>query len=135
MSARSIKIILMLNPMFGMCDLLTGVVLLFAPNLILEILNTTVSDEAVVFVRYVGVFVFAVGLSYFLPYFCGGRICSRDERIFYTWLVTAAIRCCVATFVFFELCLGELGINWLIVAMTDAVLAAMQFYFVKQVKS
>ena len=135
MTAHHLKIISTLNPLIGLCDALTGVGLLLVPTLILQILGTTVAPETLVFVQYIGVFVFAVGLSYFLPYFSGEQLCSRDERILYTWIVTAVIRICVASFVVVQLLLGGLGIYWLLVAVTDASLAAVQFYYIKRVKS
>lgn len=135
MTAHHLKVITRLNPLIGLCDALTGIGLLLVPTLVLQILGTTVAPETLVFVQYIGVFVFAVGLSYFLPYFIGKQLCSRDQRICYTWIVTAVIRICVASFVVLQLLLGGLSINWLLVAVTDASLAAVQFYYLNRVKS
>ena len=131
---RNMTTITRLNPLIGLCDALTGVGLLLFPELVLSILGTTVAAESLVYIRYIGVFVFGVGLIYFVPYFVAANLDQRFDRILYSWTVTALIRLCVASFVVVELCLGGLGLHWLLVALTDATLAVVQVYFIKQSK-
>lgn len=129
------KLFFFLNPLIGLCDALTGLGLLLSPSFILQLLGIEVAQDSLVYLQYIGAFVFAVGLSYFIPYCVADHLCSREQRILYTWIVTSLFRLCIASFVLLQVILEGLVINWLIVAMSDALLAGLQIYLIKKQKA
>lgn len=105
----------------GAMDALTGLGLMFVPAWVLSCLRIDVpSEEAVVFLRWIGAFVCAVGLSY------GLALCGRRGWGEASWIMTALARLMVATFLAVQILHGTLASAWGIVALSDALVAFVQ---------
>lgn len=119
------------NLFAGLLDSLTGIVLIFNPVFILSIMGISESFDSIVFIKYVGVFVFSTGASYFFTfaekYF---KIPSLSLSIL-IWHITSLTRILVAIFVFLKVLQGELSIPWLLVGFSDLSLALFQVYLIQ----
>jgi len=111
----------------GFCDAGTGALLVLAPLWTLHLLRIPVMPVEPVYLRFVGVFVLGVGLSYLYP-FCLGEGGKRDRLFAGVLHVTALVRFCVAAFVTVSVLGGALTPAWITVALTDALLAAVQVF-------
>ena len=110
----------------GGMDACTGLLLVFAPALVLRLLGISPpAGEGLVFISWIGVFVMSVGLSYGLA--LGGNAC-RGEAV---WIFTALVRTLVAVFLTIKCLGGSLAAAWLVVAASDAVVAAGQWVILK----
>ena len=109
----------------GGCDAATGVLLVAAPTMTLGLMGLTVKPEPLALVRYVGVFVLAVGLSYLWLAAEGPAVSGDRWRT--QWQITALVRTLVALFVSWQVAVGGLEARWLSVAATDATFAAVQW--------
>lgn len=104
----------------GAMDAVTGLLLIFAPALVLGLLGIAPpSADALVFLSWMGVFVCGVGLSYGLA--LGSR--PRGEAV---WMFTAMIRLLVALFVALRVFNGSLAPAWALVGISDAAVALVQ---------
>jgi hypothetical protein len=109
----------------GLMDAATGAALVVAPAFVLAGLRVpSVGPETVVFLRWIGIFVGAVGLAYLWALLRGGVGPLRDAFAF-----TALVRALVGGFVAFEVIRGGLAPGWSLVAVTDLGLAALQRWF------
>jgi hypothetical protein len=106
-------------------DTVTGVLLVTAPLATLALMGITEAPASPEFLSWVGVFVLAIGLSYFLV---GGiprtEAAAAGWRM--QWKITALARFAVAAFVVTKFATGDLELAWLSVAATDAVVAVLQ---------
>ena len=109
----------------GSCDTATGLLLVAAPTMTLGLMGLTVKPEPLALVRYVGVFVLAVGLSYL--WLAAEGPAMAGERWRTQWQITALVRTLVAVFVSWQVAVGGLEVRWLSVAATDATFAAVQW--------
>ena len=110
----------------GGMDACTGLLLVFAPALVLRLLGIAPpAGEGLVFVSWIGIFVMSVGLSYGLA--LGGNA-SRGEAV---WIFTALVRTMVAAFLTIKCLGGSLAAAWLIVAASDAFVAAGQWVILR----
>lgn len=104
----------------GSMDALTGILLIFFPVLVLKMLKIEPpSQDALVFLSWIGVFVMSVGLSYGLA--LGKR--GRAEAV---WVFTSMVRLLVAVFLTIRILDGSLQRAWALVALSDAVVALIQ---------
>ena len=109
----------------GACDTVTGALLLVAPAFTLRLMRVQSPPDALIYISFVGAFVFAVGLAYlFGAYLITSRGCER--RFEAVWIITAIIRASVAVFVISEILSGSLEVGWLTVAVTDGTLVLIQ---------
>ncbi len=108
----------------GSADSLTGALLVASPALTLRLMGIGTVPADPVYLRFVGVFVGAVGLSYLFPF--AGDLARRAMRLRTVLEVTALVRACVAAFVALAISSGALELAWASVAVTDAGLAAIQ---------
>lgn len=110
----------------GAMDFSTGLGLVFAPALLLPLMGVAVPGaEALVFLRFTGAFVAAVGASYLWSLLAWRRTGSP-----------ALLRACLALTIGFRLAAGGyvagacargwLGAAWLSVTATDGALVALQ---------
>jgi len=118
-----------LSLVFGVCDLATGVALMLCPSFVMTILMTEVAAESLVYIRYIGVFVFAVGFAYFLPYL---PVKGRKVDVWSVWNITALVRCFVAAFVLLQVVISILPTAWLLVAVVDGSIASAQFVLLRK---
>lgn len=104
----------------GGMDAVTGLLLIVAPLMVLRLLGIApISDDALIFLSWVGVFVMAVGLSYGLA--LTGR--ARGEA---AWMFTGLVRILVAVFLAIRVVTGAMEPAWLLVAASDGLVAAGQ---------
>lgn len=115
----------------GSIDLATGLLLVIAPTMVFAWLELAPKANDLFFPRYLGVFVGAVGASYFLPRVLG----SGREGWRMMLAITALIRLAVALFLTLELVMGTAALTWIGVLLTDLILAAVQiFHFLPRVQ-
>ena len=105
----------------GAMDALTGVMLVFFPAMTLGLIGIVPPPhESLVLVSWIGVFVTGVGLSY-------GMALGSPAYGAAVWGVTGLVRALVAVFLTIKILSGALAPAWLMVALTDGVVAAAQF--------
>ena len=118
----------MLALIAGGMDLATGVGLVFAPAWTLGWMQVTPPGvEALIFLRWVGAFVGAVGASYLVAWGRGGALCLREVFISTLWFRAAAGGYCLA-----EVLAGGLEVRWLVVAATDFTLVGAQILLLRR---
>ena len=113
--------------MVGAMDALTGLLLILTPGLVLRLLRIeTPSADALVFLSWIGVFVMAVGLSY------GFALRGRRSAGETVWMFTALARMMVCVFLIVRITLGDMALAWLLVALSDGLVAAVQFFILRK---
>lgn len=111
----------------GSMDALTGLLLIFAPELVLKLLRIEPpSPDALVFLSWIGVFVMAVGLSYG---FALGRHRGSGEAV---WRFTALARILVAVFLIIQITGGRMAPAWAAVALSDGAVALVQMAILRK---
>jgi hypothetical protein len=111
----------------GLCDTGTGLLLIAAPVWTLRLMGLSFIPEPVVFIRYIGVFVLSIGLTYlwaaaFWPLTSHAHIGWSTQ-----WKITALVRSLVAVFVVWQIVSAALEIRWISVALSDGTFAAIQW--------
>ncbi|MGA2753217.1 MAG: hypothetical protein ABSE53_05570 [Terracidiphilus sp.] len=109
----------------GASETTTGSLLLIAPAFTLRLMQLHAPAAAMVYLSFVGAFVFAVGLAYLYGAYvvaCNG--CRRRLEI--VWLLTAFTGTSVAVFVISQVLTSTLNAGWLVVALTDGALVMIQ---------
>lgn len=110
----------------GLCDSTTGILLIAAPAFTLTLMGLSVIPQPVAFVRYIGVFVLSVGLTYFWAAI-RWPLTPRAHIAWSTqWKITALIRSLVALFVLWQVASRGLELRWLTVAFSDGLFALIQ---------
>jgi hypothetical protein len=103
-------------------DSITGLLLIFRPSVVLQILGIEEPEKtAFVFLSWMGVFILGVGLSYFFS-----LRNSIEGRL--VWKITALTRLMVAAFLGWKVMTNEMEVRWLLIAISDAMVAAFQCY-------
>ena len=113
----------------GACDAATGAILVADPSLVVRLLHLTPAPTEPVYLRFVGVFVGAVGLAYFYPRLRSGT--GAWSQVVAVLELTAGFRLAVATFVTASVASGTLGRGWLAVAATDLAIAVLQLVLLR----
>ena len=126
-----VKTALWVSGLIGACDAITGIMLLFSPVFTLRLMGVAIPPVDIVYLRYIGVFVFGVGASYFPPIVCDSARKS-SESILTAWRITTLIRFCVGTFVLFQLIQHTLEPAWISVAITDLSIGVFQIFLLKK---
>lgn len=109
----------------GLSDSVTGALLMMAPAETLGRMHVSAPPSGLVFVAYIGAFVFAVGLSCLY----GARLVLRGDaahQLGTVWLLTALMRASVAVFVTQQVLAGGLAVGWLPVAGFDGACVLIQ---------
>jgi hypothetical protein len=111
--------------LIALSDSATGLLLLLAPAFTLRLMGVSAPEDALVFISWIGAFVFAVGLC------CAWGawmmvFCPCERRLETVWLLTALVRASVAIFVFQRVLAGTLDPGWLTVAFTDGACVLVQ---------
>jgi hypothetical protein len=100
------------------------VLLVADPAIVVRLLRLAPAPAEPVYLRFVGVFVGAVGLAYFYPLLRSG---ARDwAQVVAVLEITAAFRVAVAVFVVASVVVRALGAAWLAVAASDLAVAGFQ---------
>jgi hypothetical protein len=111
----------------GLCDTSTGLLLIAAPAWTLRIMGLSVIPQPVAFVRYIGVFVLSVGLTY-LWAAAQWPLSPRDNIAWSTqWKITALIRTLVAVFILWQVATAAIESRWITVAFSDGAFAIIQW--------
>jgi hypothetical protein len=106
-------------------DAATGLLLLSMPVFVLSLLGIAEPGaDAVVFLRFAGVFVGCVGLTYLYPWRWRGV--HRERRLLVAVEVTAGFRLAVALFLGIAVSLRMMAAGWLLVAGYDGAVALVQ---------
>lgn len=109
----------------GSMDTITGLLLIFIPNFVLKLLGITpLEDNSWVFLSWMGVFITGVGLSYLWAF---GN--AKEGEII--WKITAMIRLMVTGFVTWKVTSHQLQSAWILVAISDAFVAAVQLQILR----
>lgn len=125
---KSLSHIKYYNFLAGLLDTLTGIVLIIKPDIILSIMGASEISMPDIFLKYVGVFVMATGLTYFISFFNSFFNITYIQLSLVLWTTSSLVRLCVAGFVLLQICLSTLSAPWLLVAFSDLSLAVFQFY-------
>ena len=112
----------------GLCDMSTGLLLVFAPAWTLHLMGISVPPQPIEFTSFIGVFVFSVGLTYFWVALIWPLSAASIPTWQTQWLITALIRILVALFLLSEIASGRMEPRWIVVALSDGVLALIQWY-------
>jgi hypothetical protein len=112
----------------GAMDLLTGLGLVVVPQWVLPLMRVAMpAGDAMVFLRWVGAFVGAVGASYLLAVDRGGA-----DRLQGVLEFTIPFRLAAGCFSAAAVGLGWLPGMWVSVAMTDLVLVGVQVWLLNR---
>lgn len=117
----------------GSCDTATGLALIAAPLSTLKLMGIAIVPTEPVFVRWIGAFVLAVGLSYFYPFALrdGGAV-RFGERLAAVFEVTSLARTLVALVAGGAIAAGLLERAWFGVPLFDAAVAASQVVLLRR---
>lgn len=119
------KMLLLYQLLTGLSDSLTGTMLMIAPAEALLLMHVPAPAAGLVFVAYIGAFVFAVGLCCLY----GALLILRGDsarQLATVWLLTALMRASVAVFVTQQVLAGTLAAAWLPVAAFDGACVLIQ---------
>ena len=116
------------NILAGLLDTLTGIILIIKPDVILSIMGASEISMPNIFLKYVGVFVMATGLTYFISFSYRSFNITFIQLSLVLWTTSSLVRLCVASFVFSQVYLSTLSASWLLVAFSDLSLALFQYY-------
>jgi len=105
----------------GLMDAITGLGLIFIPTRTLSMMGVAPRVD-VTLVSYIGIFVFAVGVSHFLAGGFPNNPVTR-ERWKMIWKISALVRLCVGSFVLVKIITGQLDTPWIAVTATDLSVA------------
>ena len=116
---------------FGICDLLTGIFLIFDPEFTLKMMLIKDLPGQLVFLKYIGSFVLCTGAYYFLPFFYWSN--PGNFKIFtkHVWICTSLARLIIACFVITQIVLGALSLDWISVPISDLSIAVIQIYYLR----
>lgn len=116
-------------------DTCSGLLLMLVPSLALRLMGVALPPvEALVFIRFVGAFVFSVGALYC---FAGLRYALRGDvaALCFVLGATAWVRLVVFTFTGSAILAGALSWAWWSVPFTDGSLAVLQMVFLWKIRS
>lgn len=108
----------------GSGDVATGLLLVAAPGLVLQLLGIARPEGSLALLRFVGVFVGCVGLSYLYPWLRGRFY--RGRRLAAVLEMTAGFRLAVVLFLGVAIAVDEMGLPWMTVGVYDAAVALVQ---------
>jgi len=112
----------------GAMDFLTGLGLVFDPVVTLRLMFVPPpADAALVYVRFVGAFVAAVGASYLIALLRGG-----SERLREVFASTTVFRLAAGLFTGVAVATHQLSPPWLLVTATDLALVVGQQWLLRQ---
>jgi hypothetical protein len=106
-------------------EIATGSALIAAPVAVATLLAGAPPSNAAIFLRWIGVFVLAVGTAYLTPRFAADGP-ERWSRLRGTLNVTTLARLLVAVFVAGSVAAGTLAAGWIVVGVYDGAIAVLQ---------
>jgi hypothetical membrane protein len=111
----------------GLSDTGTGLALLFAPALTLQLMGLHAEPLDLTLLSYIGAFVLSTGLACLY----GATLIRNPElapKLEVVWLLTAVTRTLVALFVLTHVLDASLEHGWITVALTDGLFALLQLF-------
>ncbi len=112
----------------GGMDFCSGLGLAFAPAQVLPLMGVGVPGaEALIWLRWVGAFVWAVGASYLLALLLGGEVRLRTLLE-----LTIPFRLSAGVFSTVAIASGWLSLGWISVPATDFALVATQVWLLRR---
>lgn len=109
----------------GLGELAAGAALVVVPRQFLALLDVPLAaGPAAIWLRWIGVFVAAVGALYFLPWWGPRRLAKA--RLRFSLEATSMIRLLVAGFIAVSILGGALPTEWALVGGYDAVVGGSQ---------
>ncbi len=108
----------------GAVDSATGLMLIAEPETTLTLFGAQAVDSGLVYLRFVGVFVAAIGLSTLFPLTLNPQ--ARWARLPTVLETTALTRLAVAVFVAVCIWADALTLPWVVVCLTDLLVASAQ---------
>jgi hypothetical protein len=111
----------------GLCDTSTGLLLIVAPEWTLRLMGLTIVPEPIVFIRYIGVFVLSIGLTYLWAVRLWPLTSLAHTGWSAQWKITALVRTLVAVFVVGQIASSALDSRWISVALSDGAFAIIQW--------
>ncbi len=114
----------------GAMDTSSGLLLMGLPTLALALMGVSLPPAAcLVFIRFIGAFVFGVGALYL---FAALRFAGRGDRSALVWVLglTAWMRSVIFVFTAAAILTDALAPSWWSVPATDGLLALGQFIFI-----
>jgi len=121
------KLVLWISMAAGGADSLTGLLLLTAPSITLRLMGVQPPGD-LVFIRYIGCFVLAVGSGYGFGLLSVLRR-GQWEELRVVWKFTAWVRLLVCLFTTSAIAGHALAPAWFSVPLTDGCLALLQGAF------
>ena len=115
----------------GALDFCTGFVLVVAPALMLHLMGVKEVYGDLVYLRFVGAFVFAVGTSYLWAW-RGWRLTGKATLLRATLEITIIFRLAAGTFAAWAILRGWLVPAWASVTLTDFGLALTQGWLLRR---
>ncbi len=111
----------------GCSDTATGIALLFLPATTLRWMGIEAENSSLIWFSYIGAFVLAVGLTYFLVFVEESQSPDPHSGWRMQWRITALARTLVALLIVWKFAAGDMPWQWLEVAATDGAYAALQW--------
>jgi hypothetical protein len=125
-----LRIIVLFSLCAGAMDASTGLLLMSAPAWTLALMRVTMPvPEALVFVRFIGAFVFSVGSLYLFAALINWRS-GQWEPLRSVFLVAGWVRTVVCVFTSIAIVSGALSSTWFSVPLADGCFAVFQFWVV-----
>ena len=123
------KIILSVTLLVGAMDTLTGLLLMFLPEITIGLMGITIPYTDWIFIRFVGAFVFGVGSTYLIG-FISSTVFNNWNELRSIWKITAWIRFSICVFTSITIIGGWIDPAWIGVPLTDGAFAVFQWYWV-----
>lgn len=115
----------------GSTDVVVGLLLMVFPAFTLKLMWVPpVVPDALVFIRFIGAFVFGVGCIYFSALLSVLFAIGRDRSIRSIVLATAWMRLVICFFTMLALLSGQLEAAWISVPLFDGLLGSSQIWLV-----
>jgi hypothetical protein len=119
------RILIVYQLLIGFSDTMTGALLMTVPTFTLGWMHLHAPENALIYLSFIGAFVFSVGLSCLY----GAYLMIHREsqyKLEAVWLLTAIIRASVAIFVITQILTHTLETGWITVAITDGACVLIQ---------
>jgi hypothetical protein len=119
------NILLAYQLLTGAGDAFTGALLIIMPGSALELMRLPAPQGDLVYLSYIGSFVFAVGLCCLYGF---ALVLREDDKaqLATVWVLTALLRGSVALFVTQRILAGSLAPGWITVAIFDGICVLIQ---------
>jgi hypothetical protein len=111
----------------GLCDTSTGLLLVAVPGWTLGLMGIHLIPQPIVFVRYIGVFVLSVGITYLWAALRWPLAHREQSGWSAQWKITALVRTLVALFIVWQVAISAMESRWITVAISDGAFAIIQW--------